>query len=334
MVQFTLWGVLNGIALLMMVQLWLAETFRDNAGLREETRRTLGAEQHNNGVAPPYLEEDAALSVGPVPRFTPRTNNERLTAIYTWWNILDRLMEKTYLLKNTDGVFNVGAKWMYGYIRRHQMEEYTKTLAMVDPQGRKKRYCEIGVNGGHGTVAMLLSDPLLDVVSFDLGAYKYSKRTYDLLSLSFPGRIKFHVGSSYDENGAKGTVTKFADLVMSGEEAPCDVILIDGDHRHHGAYMDILNARKVAACHNVLLFDDLNERSGGAFTQAVNEGVLIVRERFEGGKNNRKINPCLRWVGTPSCYDTNNTALIDQHCVKCLPAFSFATASVKSPTSC
>jgi hypothetical protein len=256
-----------------------------------------------------------------------------LASIYTWWNILDRLMEKMYLLRNSDGVFNVGAKWMYGYVRRQQMEVYTQQLKNVHPRDRKVRYCEIGVNGGHGTAAMLVSHPDVEVVSFDLGAYKYSKRVYDLLSLAFPGRITFHVGSSYDEKGAAGTVTKFADLVASGQEQPCDIILIDGDHRHLGAYLDIVNARKIAACDNILLFDDLNEASGNALTQAVNEGIVEVTKKFHGDGTNRKVNPCLRWVGTPSCYNSNDTSFINQRCVKCLPHFSFATGKIKAPTT-
>ena len=301
--------------------------------LRSRRLSALGAGTSEASTTPPYLEEDAAKSVGPVPRFIPRSNNERLTSIYTWWNILDRLMEKTYLMHNEYGTVNVGPKWIYGYVRRHQMEVYTTQLGLVNPVGRKKRYCEIGVNGGHGTVAMLLTDPNLDVVSFDLGAYRYSKKVYDIIGWSFPGRITFHVGSSYDDGGTMGTVNKFAEAVASGREEPCDVILIDGDHRHYGAYQDILNARKIAACDNVLLFDDLNEASGGAFNQAVKEEVLTLHKRYSGGAQNRDVNPCLRWIGNPACYNTTDSALIKSKCVRCLAQFSFATASVKEPLS-
>lgn len=322
---------LLNIVLLGVICFLMLNTRYTDVNTDLSTSRRLGTE----GDEVPHLEEDAALGVAPNTRFIPKTKNERLASIYTWWNLLDRLMEKTYLLKNKDGVFNIGPKWMYGYVRRHQMEVYTSQLNHVQPNGRPKRYCEIGVNGGHGTAAMLISDPSLQVVSFDLGAYRYSKPVYELLSYAFPGRVKFHVGSSYDENdkGTKGTVSKFADLVASGREAPCDVILIDGDHRHLGAYKDILNARKIAACDNILLFDDLNERSGDAFRQAVNEGLVEVKREYTGGPRNRAVNPCLRWIGQPGCYNTTDTAFINARCVKCLPKFSFATAKIANPTS-
>jgi hypothetical protein len=277
----------------------------------------------------PYLEEDPRLTVGPKPRYVANGRGEQLVAIYTWWNLLDRLMEHNYL--SPGGGMNYGAKWTYGYVRRFQMEQYTRHL-VKENGAKRKRYCEIGVNGGHGTVAMLLSDPELDVVSFDLGAYKYSRKVYNLLKTAFPGRIKFHIGSSYDEGGVKGTVPIFADSVRMGREKPCDLILIDGAHTLDGAYKDILNMKEVASCDNVVLFDDINERSGGAFEKAVKNGILTVIDRFHGGHKNKEINPCLRWVGQPTCYNSTDSTLIENSCTKCLKEFSFATARITNPS--
>jgi predicted O-methyltransferase YrrM len=248
-------------------------------------------------------------------------------------------MEESYLGHDPQGnPYSTAPKWIYGYIRGYQMDVYTSAVLSIKKKTR--RYCEIGVNGGHGTVAMLLADPGIEVVSFDLDAYSYSKKVYALLKMAFPGRIRIFTGSSYDTEHPRskekiaGSVPNFIKLVQEGKERPCDVILIDGDHRRAGAYQDILNMQQMAACENILLFDDLEQPSGYAFKEAEEKGVIAITKTERMSQVSLEKNPCLRWVGQPGCYAATDPAFIRQKCVKCIPQYGFATGRFKNPPLC
>ena len=203
-----------GVVVVVLVVVVLIYYYSSNED--SDNNRNLSLTNNNGGEdcvddKKPFLEEDPLRTVPPLARYIPLSENEKLASIYTWWNILDRIMEKSYLIKNpvgsssdsssttstTNTQLNTGPKWMYGYIRDYQMKIYTESVHRLNKRNSisgsgsssgsdgndnnsssgssgssGKRYCEIGVNGGHGTIAMLLSDPLLDVVSFDLGEYR------------------------------------------------------------------------------------------------------------------------------------------------------------------
>lgn len=327
------------ISLLIIINISYYESYYDR-------RLLVNNENCENNI--PKLNDNPLTTVPPTSRYIPLTNNEQLTSIYTWWNILDRTMEHNYLMtvpnsnsdkKDTlskDIQINVSPKWIYGYVRDNQMKVYRDALNSIK-NNEKKRYCEIGVNGGHGTVAMLLSDPNLDVVSFDLGAYKYSEPVYNLISMAFPNRIQFKIGSSYDLNKKNkkyiGTVPEFVKLIESGEEKSCDIILVDGDHRQHGASLDLHNMRNAASCNNILLYDDLDQASGGSFQAAENEGILEIIQTVKHTSVDDK-NPCIRWVGAPECYGATDDAFIRKKCQKCIQKFGFATAKFINPPQC
>ena len=124
------------------------------------------------------------------PRFVPSGPNETFSSIFTWWNLLDGLMlahEPQHRFKD-------------GYVRELQLrrmyelvsQEASSSRLQAAAQGRRtatRTYCEVGLNGGHSAVAMLLSSPHLEVHSFDLLAWKYSKPVAELLGQSFAGRF-------------------------------------------------------------------------------------------------------------------------------------------------
>ena len=158
--------------------------------------------------------------------------------------------------------------------------------------------------------------------------------------MAFPGRIRFFTGSSYDTEHPRskehiaGSVPAFIKKVQEGIEAPCDVILIDGDHRRAGAYQDILNMQQVASCENVLLFDDLEQPSGYAFKEAEEKGIIVTTKTERMNHVSLEKNPCLRWVGQAGCYGATDPAFIRNKCTKCIPQYGFAVGRFKSPPLC
>ncbi|KAK3244343.1 hypothetical protein CYMTET_46039 [Cymbomonas tetramitiformis] len=219
----------------------------------------------------PVLNEDA---LPPNLRYHPSTYNEYLASVYALWNVLDR-SAASLDNKNT---------WLYGYMRKVQLEAYSK---LVWKNNTTRVYCEIGMNAGHGTLAMLLANPRLQVHTFDLMAWKYSEPHAKLIRVMYPKQFHIYKGDS------QKTVRKFQADVESGKTKPCDVLLIDGDHSAAGAAADLRNFAKVAACNNVLLMDDINDGPGQALDDATNSGLVLdvkKREYEEGNEDN----PCVR----------------------------------------
>lgn len=241
--------------------------------------------QHRRIAIPPMAAQShgpptmlsAEKAIPPQPRFVVRNLPDQLRAsIFTWWDLLDRQMEAA------SG--SSPSKWMYGYLRPgRQLDAYIRAVQ----QRGVKRYCEIGINGGHGTVAMLLANPGIDVVAFDLAAYPFSTAVYDLLLTSFPGRIRIFKGNSHGDHdeqrwrlanlrepprcgdnntgtgssddgsssssagvygSSHGTAACFAAEVLAHRENACDVVLVDGDHAESGTLADIANMAHASSC--------------------------------------------------------------------------------------
>ena len=289
-------------------------------------------------------------------RFVPSPHDGSLHAsIYTWWSILDKLMVRSLRGQPTPPMAT-----LFGYLRSGaQLNKYIEAARRPGV----RRYCEVGTNGGHGTVAMLLANPQLQIVSFDMWAWPYSRAVFDLLSASFPGRVRAYVGSSYGDATARGariaslrgyvppagacggaatptdefigrasprearsskgggrgganastasTVACFAEAVRRGDEPPCDVMLVDGDHTLEGSLADIANVAHLAPCgpHTVLADDttrfdesaasgvpsaaELGGDSAGAAVFIANKSGLLVIDEAHQYASNGTDNPCL-----------------------------------------
>ena len=209
----------------------------------------------------PVLKENVRV---PANRFDPETYDQYLTSVYVLWNLLDRII----LRHRPDR----GMPQMpYGYMRLVQLHSYSRLVWKRDDV---RTYCETGVNGGHGTAAMLLANPHLVTHSFDLGIQPYSRDVFDLLKLYFGERFNLYVGDSHR------TLPQFA--ANESNHRQCDVILIDGDHGD-GAYDDIRDFKPLAACHAHVLLDDTLPTAAGvnagprnAIRQAVAQGMIKV----------------------------------------------------------
>jgi len=122
-------------------------------------------------------------------RFQPRTLQQYHAAVATVWNLLDRNIEKA--ARNCRSHSHCPGT-PFGYIRPAQLDHYSSFVWRKGPM----RYCEIGFNGGHGTAAMLLANPKLQVHSFELGGYAYTAPAAELVHLYFGERFQYHLGNS------------------------------------------------------------------------------------------------------------------------------------------
>lgn len=116
--------------------------------------------------------------------------------------------------------------------------------------------CEIGFNSGSSALIWLLSNPTARVVMFDLWSHSYSPAGEEYLRkidrLNATDRLTIIKGSSLE------TVPAFAKNV-SGTGFTCDLLSVDGSHRHEDAVQDIHNMMGLAnPLWNALLVDDTN----------------------------------------------------------------------------
>jgi hypothetical protein len=239
-------------------------------------------------------------------RFAPDTYEQMIVAVLTMWNLLDANINAAQLAGNG---YKSPYGTPYGYMRPVQLHAYTQSV-WKNPHART--YCEIGLNGGHGTAAMLEASPDLVAHSFDMGAYGYSNDAYRLLALSFGDRFQLHRGDSML------TVPEFA---AAHQSVACDVILIDGDHRLRGCKQDMINMRQLAGCNATVFIDDISMPPGAAVNHLVQTGVLKVLE-WHRYKRHARENPCLR-LGHPG----STRRLCDR-------AWGWAKASYVQPGRC
>ena len=116
--------------------------------------------------------------------------------------------------------------------------------------------CEIGFNSGSSALIWLLANPTANVVMFDLFTHTYSPagESYlrEIKHLNATSRLTIIKGSSLE------TVPAFAKNV-SGTGFFCDLLSVDGSHRHEDAVQDIDNMMALANPQwNALVVDDTN----------------------------------------------------------------------------
>jgi hypothetical protein len=212
-------------------------------------------------------------------RFVPASDFDRTTAVYQMWNVLDRFAvghnygcvdKSPFSPKGKATVCTAKSDrfnpFVFAYIRPSQLEVYTRQV-----RSRNVRtYCEIGMNAGHGTVAMLMASPELQVHTFDLLEWKYSDKVAELIAMLYPGRFHVYRGSSFD------TVPAFS---KDAAAPKCGAALIDGLHTKPGATQDLVNMRGAVACDHVLFIDDLQSEVGGVVDAMVAAGDLEILER-------------------------------------------------------
>lgn len=105
-------------------------------------------------------------------------------------------------------------------------------------------YCEIGFNSGHSAATVLSNNPLVNVISFDIGG-KNSKAADALLREQYGDRLKVHWGDS----------TKTLPKIEEGLQ--CDVFFVDGGHSAQVARADLTNIKKHMKSDGLVIMDDV-----------------------------------------------------------------------------
>lgn len=147
---------------------------------------------------------------------------------------------------------------------------------------------ETGFNAGFSSYAFLKTDPEIKVTSFDLGEHKYVKAAKEFIDEKFPGRHTLIYGDS------KESLSKFA---RENRDTRFDLVFIDGGHDYETAKSDIVNFRPLCTEKTVVVMDDLNpwfpwgRGPTQAWTEAIQEGLVIQEELIKDGKQIDKIEP-------------------------------------------
>ena len=206
-------------------------------------------------------------------RFVAETDEEKLITTFGFWNVLDRIM-----------FANSRSNWQMGYVRENQVRRMIQLVSGPDI----RTYCEIGMNGGHSAVAMLLSNQNLTVHSFDLFEHEYAAPVVHLLNQTFGHRFISHPGDS--RRVVPPWVSEHAGL--------CDVLLVDGDHSMRGAVADLQNFRRAAAPSAPVIVDDVAAINGNpsgpkaALASLNASGELAILETYGPYRPGSAHNPC------------------------------------------
>lgn len=203
-------------------------------------------------------------------RFVPTTPDDVLVATFTLWNLLDATMHELSPDNN----------YQTGYVRELQV----RRMVQLVQQQSVKSYCEVGFNGGHSAVAMLLANPRLVVHSFDLMMWPYSEPAVSLVTRMFGQRFKIHRGDSGK------TVPSFTSILPHR----CDVVFVDGDHSRGGTTRDLLNMRQAASPSAIGVADDINSLPGAALEDLAARGSVEVLESYGPFEAPSRHNDCMR----------------------------------------
>lgn len=116
----------------------------------------------------------------------------------------------------------------------------------------KKKIIEIGVNGCHSLIIMLLENPHAEYLLFDLGNHRYTRPVFDYVKCAFPNtKINIIYGNSVN------TMSNYISQNNS-ELDTYDLIHLDGGHTPDIFTHDYDNSKKLLSQDGVVIFDDYN----------------------------------------------------------------------------
>jgi predicted O-methyltransferase YrrM len=114
----------------------------------------------------------------------------------------------------------------------------------------KKKIMEIGINGCHSLIIMLLINPTADYLLFDLGNHGYTRPIVKYVKEAFPEtNINVIYGNSID--------TIFNYIINNPDEINTyDLIHLDGGHTEDVFSQDYINSKKLLKKDGLVIFDD------------------------------------------------------------------------------
>lgn len=130
-----------------------------------------------------------------------------------------------------------------------RIKNNNKAINLFSIGAKGKKILEIGFNAGHSCLLFLLANPENTVDCFDICVHSYSKKCFEYLSLTFPGRLRLFEGDS------KTTLLKFKE---DNPNSLYDVIHIDGSHELNDANCDFYNTLYLSKKDSIIIFDDIN----------------------------------------------------------------------------
>lgn len=152
------------------------------------------------------------------------------------------------------------------------------------------------MNGGHSASAMLQANPDVVVHSFDTMSWNYSWPVARWLSTAFGSRFILHPGNSRQKVPQWSEELAAVSTATPAEKAPCDMVLVDGDHSLQGAAADLRNFRALARPGAPIVVDDTATAPGGALKSLERAGVLRIDENYGPYDPPSRFNRCLRTV--------------------------------------
>lgn len=119
-----------------------------------------------------------------------------------------------------------------------QKNLFTLARGLTSNQHGPPRILEIGFNAGHSVCLMLLANPKVQVVAFDLCDHTYTKPCFEALRRHFGAeRLELHAGSSTE------TLPAYR---AANPDARFDLLHVDGGHQYLVAMADMENCRQLA----------------------------------------------------------------------------------------
>ena len=116
----------------------------------------------------------------------------------------------------------------------------------------KKKIIEIGVNGCHSLLLMLLINPNAEYLLFDLGNHKYTIPTLNYIKTQFPDtKINMIFGNSIE------TIPEYIRDNQNNINS-FDLIHLDGGHTEDIFSQDYINSKKLIVNKGIIIFDDYN----------------------------------------------------------------------------
>jgi hypothetical protein len=146
------------------------------------------------------------------------------------------------------------------YLDQTPADEILISLPTMEPNHIKKRrnlgvvarrstmMLEIGLNGGHSALLVLISNPSLTLVVVDNFQHKYAEQAAVFLKDRFPRRFHCISGDSRDV---------LPRMALEKPRLRFDAVHVDGGHAENVAYADISNALRLARKDAFFVLDDL-----------------------------------------------------------------------------
>lgn len=156
---------------------------------------------------------------------------------------------------------------------RTQVDYYVRLLAATPTI---QTICEVGFNVGHSTALWLVTNPMVQVHTFDLFSRKESLASEALLKQRFPNRLHTYAGNSLH------MVPRW---VRDNPSIRCDLLHIDGKHSYWNTVLDFVHLLPATSPNAIAIFDDQcdpadcdgpPERRRGSFTETVSSQPTLA----------------------------------------------------------